>query len=152
MFPHTALLLILLTTAVQAGFPSAIFNKSDTMECIYNTCIKKCCAEGQFLADKNQCENTKENFTGALGMIAPVNYFLINKPCGDGNETLLLDPGGISEDAFRIRDDGFLVLEESGDVFGEYCVDFIEATDVVKALLCFDAGGDKVIEHNTIGN
>lgn len=113
-------------------------------------CIKKCCAEGQYLLDEEQCLNTTVNFTSALGIIAPVNYFLMNKPCDRGSQMLLLDPVNISEDAFRIGDDGSLVMDESGEVFGDYCVDFIETTDAVKALLCFGEGG-KSVEHATLG-
>lgn len=113
-------------------------------------CIKKCCAEGEYLADEEQCVNTTVNFTSALGLIAPGNYYLVNKPCGGGSQMLLLDPANISEDAFRIRDDGSLVVDDSGEVFGDYCVDFVETTDAVKALLCFDAG-DKKFEHATLG-
>lgn len=121
--------------------------------CDVSTCIKKCCAKGEYLADKDQCEKTKENFTSALYEIVPEDYLVIYQPCRGVHETLLLDPLNITEDAFRINKDGVLVLMESGETYENYCVDFIESTDVVRALLCFETeNGNTGSHHVIIGN
>lgn len=156
MYSHIAFVIISLKIITIEGICSNnTENYLDNIGCICETitCIRKCCAKGQYVADKNQCESTSENFTNALDEIAPENYFLIEKPCSGRHETLLLDPANVSEDAFKIADDGFLVMTASGDVYEEYCVDFVESMDVVRALLCFDVESDgKGFHHDTIGN
>lgn len=150
----TILLLAILIKISTAEHPGLNDNKT-TMECICDVtiCIKKCCEQGKYLTDKTQCETTKENFTVALGKIVSENYSLVNEPCRGKFEMLLLDPLNISEDAFEINKNGFLVLLASGDVYEDYCVDFIESTDIVRALLCFQIGsGAAGTRHVITGN
>lgn len=149
------LLLAIFVKIVAAAQQPCLDANKTAMGCVCDvtTCIKKCCEMGKYLTDKTQCETTKENFTMALGDIVSGNYLLVNESCREEFDMVLLDPLNISEDAFRINKDGFLVLLASGDVYEDYCVDFIESTDAVKALLCFEIGnGSANTRHVITGN
>lgn len=129
-------------------------NEDKTTGCVCDimTCLKKCCAEEQYMADKDQCNSTQANFSSALVDIVPRNYFIINKPCTGEHETILLDPASNIEDAFQINVNGVLVMKDTGEMYEDYCVDFIEETDIVRALICINVeGSGQNIRQETIG-
>lgn len=141
---YTNMKFLVISLAIFAKFCTGS-NETRGSVCGIALCIRKCCPVGKYLANKSQCESTKENFTSALAEIVSENYSVINQPCVGEHETLLLDPMNFSEDAFKISENGFLVVVGNGDVYENYCVDFIETVEVVRALLCFgiENGGEQ---------
>lgn len=114
--------------------------RNDTMfGCVCNlrSCIRKCCPSGQFLYNRS-CEANNKTF-GSVGGSLISGYSIIN-----GNECLkksrlLLDPRE-EHQVFHLRPDGGLEVPSHKDSYGylDYCVDYIQEEDVVKALVCVE--------------
>lgn len=119
--------------------------------CNLRTCLRKCCPPGLFLYNKS-CEEGNKTFD-SVGGSSISGYSIISGNTCRKKSRLLLDPRNDNQ-VFYLRPDGGLDVPSHRDSYGvlEYCVDYVQEEDVVKALVCVeDVQGASAAQYYWIG-
>ncbi|KAK5639903.1 hypothetical protein RI129_010714 [Pyrocoelia pectoralis] len=121
--------------------------------CDMNVCVRKCCPLGQYMSNRT-CLASNNSFIIPEEKRPDLSGYqmIFGNECQHQKRRTLLDPVWTSEQDFVIMANGKLRTPFDGVVYKlrDYCVDYIEELDGIKALVC-DYRNANISDANLIG-
>ncbi|KAK4872553.1 hypothetical protein RN001_014582 [Aquatica leii] len=121
--------------------------------CDINVCVRKCCPLGQYMTNKT-CVDTNKTFVIPEQKRPDLNgyQFIFGNDCKHKKRRTVLDPAWNSDQDFILTENGKIWVPAEKLLFKlqDYCVDYIEDFDEIRALVC-DYKNANISDANVIG-